>query len=280
MIGKVKNGSNPSGILNYCYYEKGKLSADERQKLTLNDVRGELIYVQNLGIKTLSDGRFDMDYLANQFKECADKNQNLKKYVWHQSFSFPNGENPTKEQIQQISNKFAQDFGFIDNQLIVFKHTDTNHSHFHIVANRINSEGRTTANDGFSHLKTGTFCRKIELEMGFSITPNMKALSPTLHKEKSPSQAINRIRDKIDEGINQIKSFENLINFLQKEGIKIYQGRGISFVDKTTGVKCKGSELGRNYSLMNIEKRLAESNDLGLKPERGGQRGRSRGLSR
>jgi hypothetical protein len=42
---------------------------------------------------------------------------------------------------------------FENNQLIVFQHNDTNHAYFHVVANRINFNGKTTAYDGFSYLK-------------------------------------------------------------------------------------------------------------------------------
>ncbi len=258
MIGKVTGGSNPIGLLNYCYYEKEKLSVAEKARLTPADVRGEIVYIQNLGIDTLPDGRFDMDYLAKQFRDCADKNQNLKNYVWHQSFSFPKGEIPTKEQIQRISTTFAKDFGFSDNQLVVFQHNDTNHAHFHIVANRINFNGKTTANDGYSYLKTGTFCRKIEQELGLQTTPNMKALLPEKEREISSNTLAQSIRDKIDRNLLKHKTMEDLRKSLEKEGVKMYQNRGVSFLDTKTAAKFKGSDLGREYSLMNIEKRLEQ----------------------
>ncbi len=258
MIGKVTGGSNPIGLLNYCYYEKEKLSVEEKARLTPADVRGEIVYIQNLGINTMPDGRFDMDYLAKQFRDCADKNQNLKNYVWHQSFSFPKGETPTKEQIHRISTTFAKDFGFSDNQLVVFQHNDTNHAHFHIVANRINFNGKTTANDGYSYLKTGTFCRKIEQELGLQTTPNMKALLPEKEREISSNTLAQSIRDKIDRNLLKHKTMEDLRKSLEKEGVKMYQNRGVSFLDTKTAAKFKGSDLGREYSLMNIEKRLEQ----------------------
>lgn len=258
MIGKVTGWSSSIGLLNYCYYEKEKLSVREKERLMPDDVRGEIVYIQNLGIDTLPDGRFDMDYLAKQFRDCADKNQNLKNYVWHQSFSFPTGETPTKEQIQTISTNFAKDFGFENNQLIVFQHNDTNHAHFHIVANRINFNGKTTADDGFSYLKTGTFCRKIELELSLQTTPNMKALLPEKEREVSSNTLAQSIRDKIDRNLLKHKTMEDLRKSLEKEGLKMYQNRGVSFLDTKTAAKFKGSDLGREYSLMNIEKRLGQ----------------------
>ena len=100
MIGKCSGGSNPGGLLDYCYYEKTNLSEKQKAKLNLEHVRGEVIYLQNLGLSQLKDGRFDMEDLAVQFKDCASQNPNLTKYVWHQSFSFPKDENLDKEKIE------------------------------------------------------------------------------------------------------------------------------------------------------------------------------------
>jgi len=264
MIGKVTSGSKPSGILYYCYYEKETFSEAMKQKLRPEDVRGEIVYIQNLSLNTFSDGRFDMDYLANQFSACASQNKGLKKFVWHQSFSFPHGETPTVEQIQEIAVAFAKDFGFENNQLIAFQHRDTAHDHFHIVANRINHEGKTTANDGYSYLKTGSFCRKIELQMGLQITPTMKALDKEqgktpekiIQQQENEVRVTDRLRDSLDRHLPKSQTMKDLKALLAKEGIQLYQKRGVSFVDKKTGAQIKGSDLGRAYSLANLEKRL------------------------
>lgn len=264
MIGKVTSGSRPSGILHYCYYEKEKLSEAMKQKLRPEDVRGEIVYIQNLSLNTLSDGRFDMDYLANQFSACASQNKGLKKFVWHQSFSFPPGESPSVEQIQEIAVAFAKDFGFENNQLIAFQHKDTAHAHFHIVANRINHEGKTSADDGFNYWKTGSFCKKIELQMGLQVTSTMKSLDKersktpekNISKEGGEESVADRLRDSLDWHLPNVQTIQELKTLLAKEGIQLYQKRGVSFMDKKTGSQIKGSDLGRAYSLANLEKRL------------------------
>lgn len=256
MIGKVTTGSRPNGILNYCYYEKAELS--EKEKVGIGDVRGEVIYAQNLAFDSHEDGRYNMDYLAQQFKDCAAMNSKLKDYIWHQSFSFPTHENPTNEQLEKLTVAFSKDFGFEDNQLVAFKHTDKAHPHIHIVGNRINATGETTAKDSYSKLRTGDFCRKMELELGLSITPNMKSLQSKEEKsvEFSRSKVADSIRSKIDRHISTSKNLEELKRGLKKEEIKMYQGRGVSFVDEKSGAKFKGSELGREYSLMNLESKV------------------------
>ncbi|MER0441570.1 relaxase/mobilization nuclease domain-containing protein [Emticicia sp. W12TSBA100-4] len=264
MIGKAQKGSRASGILNYCYYEKEELSKKDLEKMSLDDVRGEIIYAQNVALDTLADGRFDMEYLAQQFKDCAAMNSRLKDYIWHQTFSFPEHEDPSQEQLEKLVMEFSKDFGFEENNLVVFKHMDKNHPHIHIVGNRINVKGVTTAKDSFSHLRTGDFCRKMELKLGLTIVPNMKALLPVEERKNAFSQSklADSIRAKIDKRIPYVKTLEGLKKSLAQDGVKMYIGRGVSFLDKKTGASLKGSELGREYSLMNLEKRLAFENSL------------------
>lgn len=264
MIGKVRKSSRASGILNYCYYEKEKLSKKDMERLTLNDVRGELIYAQNVALDTLVDGRFDMEYLAQQFRDCASMNSRLQDYIWHQIFSFPAHEDPNQEQLEELAMAFSKDFGFEENQLVVFKHTDKNHPHIHLVGNRINVKGMTTAKDSFSHLRTGDFSRKMELALGLTISPTMKALLPVEERKNtfSRSKLADSMRAKIDQHLPSVKTLEGLKKSLVHEGIKMYIGRGVSFLDKKTGASLKGSELGRDYSRMYLEKRLAVENSF------------------
>lgn len=272
MIGKVTLGSYAMGLLEYCYYEKLSLNDEKRQKLTLDDVRGEVIHIQNLAIKNMPDGRHDIGDLTKQFLNTRDMNPNLKKYVWHQSFSFPEHEKPNKAQIQAIAEKFAKDFGFENNQMIVFKHNDTAHNHFHIVANRLNVMGITTASNFKNYQRTGDFCRKIEKEMGFSLTPAMRIsdeMKSQRHRHRhSESDNAQRIRQSIDKTLSQNPTIDNLKQALKLDGIKTYIGRGISFIEEATGAKFKGSDLGKDYSLNSLSKSLGKHDDAFLKRKR------------
>ena len=69
----MSSGSSSEGLLSYCYYEKEKLKKEAELALLLEDVRGEMLFIQNLSLNTLKDGRFDMADLASQFDECAAK---------------------------------------------------------------------------------------------------------------------------------------------------------------------------------------------------------------
>lgn len=47
MIGHVELGNYPKGLLYYCYYDK-TLKQGQHKEFGPDDVRGELLYVQNL----------------------------------------------------------------------------------------------------------------------------------------------------------------------------------------------------------------------------------------
>lgn len=256
MIGKVGLGRYAKGILAYCYYDK-QLSIKQIKQLGTDDVRGELVYIQNLALQRLPDGRFDIDNLSKQFLDNMEKNRRLTKFIWHQSFSFPPGENPGNEEITEIALQFAKDFGFEDNQMAVFLHTDKVHRHFHIVANRINFNGKNTADHFNNYARVGKFCRKMELELGLRITPEMHLTAENKQQQReTQDQALLTLKQTIDGMLPNVSTMQQLGIELQKQGVKTLVKRGITFINTQNGMKVKGSDIGRQYSLANLEKRL------------------------
>lgn len=279
MIGKAGLGSYAKGILEYCYYEK-ELTVRQRKSLTLEDVRGDLVYVQHLALKNLPDGRYDLDYLARQFLDNMDKNRNLTKFMWHQSFSFPPGEKPANEKIINIATEFAREFGFEQNQMLVFKHSDTAHEHFHLVANRLNYNGKNTADHFNNYARTGKFCRRMELELGLTITPEMRLTSESGQEKALSDKAIIQLKNLIDQVLPSISSLSELEDALKPKGYKTYIGRGIAFFNTKNRMKIKGSEIGRQYSLANLEKRLGRAILVERKPELSMSRTRQKQIKR
>lgn len=264
MIGKASLGSYVKGILEYCYYEK-ELTSKMKKELKPQDIRGELVYIQNLALKMHNDGRINLDYLTRQYLDNRLNNTRLHKYVWHQSFSFAPGERPDNEKIIEISTAFAEEFGFEQNQMVVFKHEDTEHLHFHIIANRINHNGKNTADHFNNYAKTGKFCRKMEREIGLIPTPEMKINQERPHGLQVKDKVHLKLKITLDSLLPQVSSVQQLKEKLLEEGYKTYLGRGISFFHKPSRVKMKGSDLGKKYSLAALEKTIAQQEETELK---------------
>ena len=276
MIGKVGLGNFVKGILSYCYYEK-ELLAKQAKEMTLDDVRGELIYIQHLGISTLKDGRLDLDYLAKQMLDNRDKNRNLNKYVWHQSFSFPPGEDPPEGKLTTLAQEFAKEFGFSENQMLVFRHNDTKHKHIHIVANRINYNGKNTADHFKNYARTGEFSRRMEMQLGLTITPDMSLNQKGKQQVPTQDTAIINLRKCVDQTLAKVSSFEEFTKHMLTYGFKTYRGRGVAFFNTQNRMKMKGSDLGKDYSLQNIEKRMGMEMPQAFVPTKRKRKSRRKG---
>lgn len=266
MIGKVSLGSSAKRLIEYCYYDK-QVSAKMQRKLDTEEVRGELVYIQNLGIKIQPDGKLDLDYLIKQFEDNHSRNTQLTKYIWHQSFSFAPGEKTSNETITSITTEFAKEFGFEENQMLVFKHEDTGNRHFHIVANRLNHNGKNTADHFKNYARIGIFSRKMEHKLGLVQAPDMRINQRRTQELSVTDNAHLKLRQTIDKLLDTVKSIDELKKELITVGYKSYIGRGIAFFNMQKKIKIKGSDLGRDYSLSSLENRLAQNLEIGVKKE-------------
>jgi hypothetical protein len=266
MIGKASLGSSAKRLIEYCYYDK-QVSAKMQRKLDTEEVRGELVYIQNLGIKIQPDRKLELDYLIKQFEDNHSRNTQLTKYIWHQSFSFAPGERPSNDTITRITTEFAKEFGFEENQMLVFKHEDTGNRHFHIVANRLNHNGKNTADHFKNYARIGVFSRKMEHKLGLVQAPDMRINQQRTQEVSLTDHAHLKLRQAIDKLLDNVKSIDELKEELISSGYKTYIGRGIAFFNMQKKIKIKGSDLGRDYSLSSLEKRLAQNLEAGLKKE-------------
>ena len=179
MIGKVARlGTSFLGAIQYCYYESRANHSLDRTR-----IRGELLFFQHVGIAVVADDklkdkskrRLNLEEMAGTMQSIAALNERTRKPVWHQSFSFPVGECPPADVMIRICQSFARTFGLEDNPLVAFRHRDRPHEHFHIIASRVDKNGRNTAKTSFNYREVGRFCRAMEERHGLIPGPPMKA---------------------------------------------------------------------------------------------------------
>lgn len=197
--------------------------------------------------------------IFNDFKLIQDLNDRAKNKSIHAILSFNPNDNMqklTKQDLIDISNKYLEKHGFDDNQAAVYLHNDKAHIHLHIVANRIKMDGIcvSTSNNYFKNLE---FAKEME---------NQYQLIKTNRKEKGvdfvkDSQRANQIKAKIDKSLLKSTTMDEFCKHMKNMNVLVLRGRGIAFVDGS-GAKFKGSELGREYSLVGIEKQINLSKSI------------------
>ena len=261
MIGKIgKSGQNFLGVLSYCKYERAAI----KEPNALN-VRGELIYHQHIDALLFGD-KVPLNIIADELSRTASLSSRTEKPVSHVSISFPPGESPSKETLQSIIIDYAKSFGFEGNGLVAFKHSDKEHEHIHIIANKVDSRGKNTATSSYNYLEMGRFCRKMEIKYDLTRVKQMDVLE---RKDVFPPKSTTfheKLRSTIDDLLPECNNLHTLQVKLLKLGFKSKVGSGIGFICAKTGTKIKGSSLGRQYSKDNLVQRINEIPQLEESP--------------
>ena len=245
MIGKVMIGKGFTGCISYCLEDKKiKSRLNPGEQLVKN--RAEILQ------HNLCFG--DKKNLCTQFNDVRKLNPKQSRPVLHITLSLAPGEIMDRPQVLEIIGECAKEFGFENNQFFSVCHFDTEHQHFHIVANRINLEGRTNVTDSNNFKKMSGFCRKMELKYGLVQVASPRAFLPGEQKQipRNDSRK-NNIRTVLQEVIRDCKSLEAFYKSAEAKGFQVVKTRGIAFIEEK-GVKVKGSDIG--LSLQVIEKQL------------------------
>ena len=163
--------------------------------------------------------------------------------------------------------------GFDNNQFITYRHTDTEHEHIHIVANRVRYSGRVTSDSNIKR-RSREVLNDLEKKYGLTQTSekanNKKALTQkeiekTLRTGETPIKLI--LQQNIDSAITNGNNIAEFIQILKVQGIypkfniSKSTGRvsGVSF--KYENIIYKGSSLGRKYSWNKIIKEIDYEQD-------------------
>ena len=206
--------------------------------------------------------------LAAEFGEIRKLRPNLGRAVMHVSLATAPGEKLTDELWREVSQRYLRGMGFKDNQFIVTRHTDTEHEHVHILANRI-THGGEVVSDGQDYKRQEAIMREIEREYGLQrVAPSIEAgrKAPTKGEiegalrtgQPSARQQLQQLCDAAAKDCGSFTTYQErleaagveLVPVAQLEGAKL---SGLSY--RLDGVTMKGSDLGKGYTAAGIQKR-------------------------
>jgi Relaxase/Mobilisation nuclease domain len=244
VIGKISIGKSFKGCINYCLNDK-----------TINRRNEEKLFKNRAQILSFNQCFGDSRELIEQFNEVRLLNRKLSKPVLHITLSFAPGEKLPSNILTEIAQHCAENLGFEKNQFISVKHLDTGHQHIHIVANRIDFDGKTWK-DGNNYKKIADFCRKMEMQYQLKqvlnprrFLPNKLQNTPRFDKRK------RQLAIDIKLGLSKSKDFREFEANMKTLKYEVIKSRGIAFKDQKK-VYTKGSDVG--YSLSKITSQLNE----------------------
>ena len=149
---------------------------------------------------------------------------------------------------------------FPDNQVVYAVHTNTENLHIHFIINTVGLDGKKIHMDKM-------FMRQVmEVEVNnlaekYGFTPN-----DAWRKEKTkdpltfPQRKI-MLRNLVDIAIEQTDEFDAFVAYLRNEGLTVNVGRNITLQTDEMPFALRSGQLGDNYSISAIKKRLDSKYD-------------------
>ena len=206
--------------------------------------------------------------LAAEFGEIRKLRPNLGKAVLHVSLSAAPGEKLTDEQWREVGQRYLRGMGFKDNQFVITRHTDTEHEHIHILANRITHAGEVVS-DGQDYKRQEIIMREIERDYGLQrVDPSIEAerKAPTKGEiecslrtgQSSTRQQLQQICDACAKDCHSFSEYQERLEAVGVEVVPVAQLHGAKLSGlsyRLDGVTMKGSDLGKGYTAAGIQKR-------------------------
>ncbi len=208
---------------------------------------------------------------TKEFNIVRQLRPNLAKVVYHTSLNLPYTDKLTDEEFGNLARDYLEGMGFDDNQYIVYKHTDQDHSHIHLVANRVKFSGDVVS-DSQDYKRSETLIR--ELEKKFKLTELIQKEESNILTKGEIEKCIRtgeapdrlQLQNIITEILKQNLILNEFIEKLKEKEINTKLNTsssgtisGISFEHKNTTYK--GSKIHKNLSWNNLKTKLKDEQD-------------------
>ena len=253
MIAKIGRGSNLYGALAY-------------NQLKVEKENGKILFSNKI-IETPS-GHYSVAQLARSFEPYLIANRNTEKHTVHISLNPDPKDNVSDDRFREMAEGYMREMGYGHQPFVVFKHTDIDRNHIHIVSVCVDEEGRKIS-DKFEKRRSMNVCREMESKYD---------LIPATEKEH---QQNNKIFRPVDYEKGDIKSqiasvVRHLPRYYQYQTLGEYNAL-LSLFNITTE-KVEGELHGKmQQGLLYIP--LKESGERAGHPFKASLFGKSAGLS-
>lgn len=203
----------------------------------------------------------DNTTIARSMQGQADDKpgRKLKTPVYHISLDFAHEDAPklTDALMVEIAREYMRRMGIMNTQYIVCRHTDREHQHLHIVANRVDNDGNTisTGNDRVRNVK---ICKALTREYGLHFSKGK--MNVKRDRLRGKDKVKYQIYDAIKAALPRCSCWSDLCDRLAKQGIGVnfkYDRRngkilGVSFTKDE--ISFSGSRIDRSMGFYKLDR--------------------------
>lgn len=167
MIAKIGRSANLYGALAY-------------NQLKVDNENGQILFANKM-IETAS-GHYSVAQLAQSFAPYLIANRNTEKHTLHISLNPDPNDKVSDDTFREMAEQYMWEMGYGEQPFVVFKHTDIDRSHIHIVSVCVDEQGKKIS-DKFEKMRSMNVCRELERQHG---------LIPATDKERNQTDKVFR----------------------------------------------------------------------------------------
>ena len=206
MIAKIGRSENLYGALAY-------------NNLKVEKENGQILFTNKI-IET-PNGAYTVAQLTQSFEPYLIANRNTQYHTLHISLNPDPKDRVSDDQYREMAQEYMREMGYGEQPFIVFKHTDIDRSHIHIVSVCVDEQGKKIS-DKFEKMRSMNLCRELERKHG---------LIPATDKERNQNDKVFR---PVDYRAGDIKSqiasvIRHLPNYYQFQTLGEYNALLSSF---------------------------------------------------
>ena len=234
-----------------------------------SDFKKVLDYVhQKVGAKQIGSNMVSKETkeLTDEFRISSNLRTRVTKCVYHASLSVSPSEKLTDQKWVEIARAYLSGMEFDENQYVIYRHTDTEHDHIHIIANRIRVTDGSAVSDSWNYRRSEILVRQLERQFELSPTQcswEKSKRSPTtgeMRRQKRTGEVNkrNQIQNGIEQSLADNPTLVEFIGRLKEKGISVRLKKskedkieGISY--GLEGVAFQGRQLGKDYTWTSLE---------------------------
>ena len=199
------------------------------------------------------------------------QSQNTRSKIdktYHCVISFPEGEFPNREQLEDIEDQMCKALGFEDHQRISAVHQDTDNLHLHLAINKVHPKTFNVHDPPWDYYTRDRMCRELEQKHGLSIDNGIgqgkrfgKEQEMNAHSEKQTLwQWIQEsAKAELIHAGQTAESWQALHEQFAAHGLVIKpRGAGLVIGTLDGNVHIKASSVDKRLSFKRLSERLGE----------------------
>jgi hypothetical protein len=223
MIAKIGKGSNMYGAI---LYNQQKVEKENGAVLLLNKIPDTV------------DGRYSSQYFNKCFEPYLSANIKTEKTVRHISLNPDPADKVSDQQFADMAQEYMERMRYGNQPYIVFKHTDIDRTHIHIVSTCVEIDGKKIPDD-YDHPRSMAICRDLETKYNLN-----KAIE---QEQKQTNKVFKPVNHKNGDIKSQIASVvRHLPKYYSYSTIGSYNA--LLFLFSITAEEVKGERNGQTVN--------------------------------